>query len=317
MRQLIIVFLLLPWGITTAQKLHIDAPVKLLALGDSYTYGQSVASTERWPIQLIMALRSKGLECKEASLVAISGWRTDNLQEGIVQAHLKNEYNLVALLIGVNNYYQGGDERTYRSEFEDLLKTSILLAQGQRSHVVVLSIPDYGYTPFGESRQAEITEGINSFNAINQVVSADYGVPYISITDISRRGLQEPELVAGDRLHPSGKQYALWVQRILDKAVIGEGIFLPDDPIVTSTDHEVPTAQVYPNPFRNSIRLRLAAATGQSVVFRMTDLLGKVVVEKIISGNDEIPTTDLAGGMYTYQIIEPARKPLTGKLIKE
>ncbi len=121
----------------------------------------------------------------------------------------------MSLLIGVNNYYQGKSVESYAPEFEDLLKTALQLAGGDKSAVFVLSIPDYGYTPFGKEKQQTISDGIDAYNAVNKSISDKYGVKYYNITDISRRALDEPDLVAADGLHPSEKMYSEWVELIL------------------------------------------------------------------------------------------------------
>jgi len=198
----------------TTQQLSIEKSVKFLALGDSYTIGESVSQKERWPEQLISELTARGLACDDPTIIATTGWRTDDLIKAIRNANLKSEYNLVSLLIGVNNYYQGKSEKDYASEFEELLTIAISLAGENHAHVFVLSIPDYGFTPFGEPKQAIISKGIDAFNAVNESIAKKKGVKYINITNISRRGLQEPELVAEDKLHPSGKMYAEWVTLI-------------------------------------------------------------------------------------------------------
>ena len=118
----------------------------------------------------------------------------------------------------MNNYYQGKSVESYRPEFEELLRTAIAIAGGITTRVFVLSIPDYGYTPFGKNNQETISKGIDAFNAANQSITQKLGVKYINITDISRRGLGEPDLVAFDGLHPSGKMYAEWIQRIIADA---------------------------------------------------------------------------------------------------
>lgn len=200
-----------------AQKLIVREEVKLLALGDSYTIGESVASSSRWPIQLVDSLQKRGVDCLQPKIIATTGWRTDNLKNAISRTKFKKDeqYNLVSLLIGVNNYYQGKSVESYAPEFEDLLKTALQLAGGDKSSVFVLSIPDYGYTPFGKEKQQKISEGIDAYNAVNKSISDKYGVKYYNITDISRRGLDEPDLVAADGLHPSEKMYSQWVQLIL------------------------------------------------------------------------------------------------------
>jgi lysophospholipase L1-like esterase len=199
-------------------QLIIEDKVKFLALGDSYTIGESVVATERWPVQLMDSLNAQGLEFVDLKIIAVTGWRTDNLKEAIHDAKIKGEYTLVSLLIGVNNYYQGKSVESYKPEFEELLRTAIRIAGGVTSRVFVLSVPDYGYTPFGKNNQETISKGIDAFNAANQSITQQLGVKYINITDISRRGLSEPDLVAFDGLHPSGKMYAEWVQKIISEA---------------------------------------------------------------------------------------------------
>ena len=199
-------------------QLIIEDKIKFLALGDSYTIGESVVATERWPVQLMDSLNARGLEYLDYRIIAITGWRTDNLKEAIHDAKIKDEYTLVSLLIGVNNYYQGRTVESYKPEFEELLRTAIRIAGGATSRVFVLSIPDYGYTPFGKNNQETISQGIDAFNAANKSITQQLGVKYINITDISRRGLTEPDLVAFDGLHPSGKMYSEWIQRIMTDA---------------------------------------------------------------------------------------------------
>ena len=165
-------------------------------------------------------MREKGKSIGEPLIIATTGWRTDDLMNAVSKAHLKNEYDLVSLLIGVNNQYQGKSSEEYVIEFEDLLKTAIQLAKGKKENVFVVSIPDYGYTPFGKPKQAEISEALDRFNDINKRITEKAGIKYINITDISRQGIQQPELVADDGLHPSGKMYSLWVDRIVESLVV-------------------------------------------------------------------------------------------------
>lgn len=202
---------------TAGQILQKNTQVKFLALGDSYTIGESVGEGQRWPAQLVSALMLKGFTCHQPVIVAVTGWRTDQLMIAMEKRNLETDYTLVSLLIGVNNQYQGKSVDTYRAEFAELLEMAIAHADGNASAVFVLSIPDYGYTPFGKERRSEISKHIDAFNEVNKHVTTKRGVLYIDITDISRRGLQEPQLIADDRLHPSGKMYALWVERILQK----------------------------------------------------------------------------------------------------
>lgn len=187
---------------------------KYLALGDSYTIGESVSEAERWPNQLRDSLNKKGYAIDKPTIIATTGWRTDNLKNAMNIAQLKPEYDLVSLLIGVNNQYQGKSSDQYAIEFEDLLKTAIHLAKGRKENVFVVSIPDYGFTPFGKPNQEAITKAIDLFNEINARITYKYKVQYFNITEISRDGLTDPSLVAGDGLHPSGKMYAQWVELI-------------------------------------------------------------------------------------------------------
>lgn len=219
MNKLIVILFLFSTQ-SMAQKLIIAEKVKFLALGDSYTIGESVPVSYRWPVQLADSLNQRGIDCIEPTIIATTGWRTDNLKNAIIKAKLKPEYNLVSLLIGVNNYYQGKSIESYGPEFEELLNMAIKLADGIASSVFVLSIPDYGCTPFGKDNQEKITFGIDAFNAVNKSITEKLGVKYYSITDISRKGITEPDLVASDGLHPSGKMYSEWVKRILSDVTL-------------------------------------------------------------------------------------------------
>jgi lysophospholipase L1-like esterase len=189
--------------------------IKFLALGDSYTIGESVQEADRWPEQLAAELRKKGKSVEKPKIIATTGWRTDQLKKAIDDAQLKPEYNLVSLLIGVNNQYQGKSAESYAPEFEELLNIAIRLAGGKKENVFVVSIPDYGFTPFGQPKQEQITNALDAYNGINKKITEKAGVQYFYITDISRKGFEQPNLVADDKLHPSGVQYTLWVELML------------------------------------------------------------------------------------------------------
>ncbi len=188
---------------------------KFLALGDSYTIGESVSEQDRWPEQLAEALRARGERIEKPQIIAVTGWRTDQLKKAIEEAHLKNEYGLVSLLIGVNNQYQNKLIESYTLEFEELLQLAVDLGGGKKENVFVVSIPDYGFTPFGKPKQPKISTAIDQFNNVNREITLRNGIQYVNITDLTREGLAKPEYVAGDGLHPSGKMYSLWVERIL------------------------------------------------------------------------------------------------------
>lgn len=181
-----------------------------LALGDSYTIGESVNYDERYPVQLVKKLREANFKLAEPSIIARTGWTTRQLKTAIENASLRKEYDLVSLLIGVNNQYQGMDIEIYKTEFRELLQKAIQLAGSRKNRVFVVSIPDYAYTPFGQ-RSARISREIDTYNSLNLSIAQQLGVIYFDITPISRKGLDDPALVAPDGLHPSGKMYAAWV----------------------------------------------------------------------------------------------------------
>ncbi len=193
---------------------------RFLALGDSYTIGESVRPDERWPAQLAVRLRQEGLDLAEPELVATTGWTTDELWRGIDEANPRGPFELVSLLIGVNNQFRGRDEREYREEFVKLLKRAIAFAGGDPARVLVLSIPDWGITPFAATRdRAEIARAIDRFNTINREETLRLGAHYVDVTPSSRRATADASLVASDGLHPSAKMYREWVDVALPLAV--------------------------------------------------------------------------------------------------
>lgn len=188
--------------------------IAYLALGDSYTIGQSVGINERYPVQLADALREDSFKIKAVDIVAQTGWTTADLQTGIDNTTLRGRYDLVSLLIGVNNQFQGLSIETYKTEFRALLNQAIAFAGGDKSKVFVVSIPDYAFTPFGNGN-ANISQGIDDFNAAHKAIVETFDIQYFDITPISRNGLVNPALVASDGLHPSGEQYRQWVALML------------------------------------------------------------------------------------------------------
>ncbi|UII26550.1 SGNH/GDSL hydrolase family protein [Fulvivirga maritima] len=189
--------------------------LSFLALGDSYTIGERVTQIERWPVQLVNAINhaDNGYAFAQPKIIARTGWTTQELKAGIAAENPVKNYDFVSLLIGVNNQYRGQSVETYQPEFEELLNMAIEFAGGDKEHVIVLSIPDYGYTPFGANKKEEITKAIYDYNEVNRKVSEELGVKYFDITAISRT--DEADMVASDGLHPSGKQYKAWVELIL------------------------------------------------------------------------------------------------------
>ncbi|MBK8783257.1 MAG: SGNH/GDSL hydrolase family protein [Anaerolineales bacterium] len=191
---------------------------RYLALGDSYTIGESVSETERWPNQLA-ALVDPSKEI-EVTIIARTGWTTSELWEGIQAANPQGTYDMVSLLIGVNNQYRGYDMDEYREEFRFLLGKAVEFADGKPEHVIVLSIPDWGVTPFAWGRDTgQIAADIDAYNAINLEESKKAGVHYVDVTPASREAVTDQALIAGDGLHPSGKMYAEWAKLALSIAV--------------------------------------------------------------------------------------------------
>jgi lysophospholipase L1-like esterase len=191
-------------------------PLRILALGDSYTIGESVAAAERFPVQLVARLRER-VTVDDPEIIARTGWTTDELAAAIAQADPQGPYDYVTLLIGVNNQYRGYPLETYRDEFRQLLQQAITFAGGNAQRVIVLSIPDWGVTPFAwGANTTRIATEIDAFNAANRAETDAAGAIYVDITPISRQAASQPELVATDGLHPSGKMYAAWVKLLLD-----------------------------------------------------------------------------------------------------
>jgi lysophospholipase L1-like esterase len=191
-----------------------EQPVKIrfLALGDSYTIGESVDEAERWPNQLVDFLKAGGIPT-DITIIARTGWTTQELWEGIQSQPINQPYDLVSLLIGVNNQYRGYDINEYRGQFVFLLNKSIEYAGGNPKHVIVLSIPDWGVTPFARGQNTtQIAKDIDAFNAINREETEKAGAYYVDVTPISREAERDSSLVAPDGLHPSGKMYVEWAK---------------------------------------------------------------------------------------------------------
>ena len=196
-----------------------DSPNNLsyLALGDSYTIGESVAEDMRWPVQLVKQLRIKGEEINAPRIIAKTGWTTDNLLNAM-DANLSNEkYDLVSVLIGVNNQYQNKSIVDYEADLNTIFTEAIEFSKTGKEGVFVVSIPDYGATPFGASNAEEIGREIAEFNAVLKKVSDQFGLSYYNITPISKMAKSDRSLVANDGLHPSGKMYTLWVSLFGDE----------------------------------------------------------------------------------------------------
>jgi len=207
--------------------MHDSAPaadVRILTLGDSYTIGEAVHADERWPMQLAGLLRTRGLIVSDPQIVARTGWTTGELAAGIDAAPPAAPFELVTLLIGVNDQYRGRPSAEYRAEFRSLLARATGFAGGRADHVIVISIPDWSVTPFAAGRdRAAIAHGIDVFNAINRQETAARGARYVDVAPVSRKAAQRTELIAHDGLHPSAAMYAEWVSLLLPVALAALG----------------------------------------------------------------------------------------------
>ncbi|WP_232227150.1 SGNH/GDSL hydrolase family protein [Flavobacterium commune] len=196
--------------------------INYLALGDSYTIGQSVCETCRFPEQLKQSLKNSNLQNNfSLEIIAQTGWTTTNLISAIENKKPDAKFDLVTLLIGVNNQYQGINFSVYEKEFPELVAKAISLVKGNKAKLIVVSIPDYAYTPFGQSygNPTIISTEIDSYNAFAKSYCETNSILFINITDITRQGLSNSNLVASDGLHPSTDAYTLFVQRLLPKAI--------------------------------------------------------------------------------------------------
>ena len=192
-----------------------------LALGDSYTIGTAVDTARNFPNQLTDSLKTEldpGADPADVDLkiIAVNGWTTLDLRSGITRraAELRDTYDLVTLLIGVNNQYRGQDFSVYETQFPQVLNLAIERAGGDPTHVLVISIPDYSYTPFGSGNR-DITRELARYDAFARATAEARGVRFLDITPISQRAEDEPELVASDNLHPSAEQYRRWIEEVL------------------------------------------------------------------------------------------------------
>jgi lysophospholipase L1-like esterase len=206
-------------GVTAPAAQAQAGELRHLALGDSYTIGQNVSLSERWPVQLARRLREEGIHLADPQIIARTGWTTDELSRAMDQADIQGPYHLVTLLIGVNNQYRGRPGEEYRAQFAALVQRAVALAADKPSRVIVLSIPDWSVTPFaaGEDR-VRIAAEIARFNALNREEATRAGARYVDITPLSREAQQDPSLLTSDELHPSGKMYQGWTELVLPEA---------------------------------------------------------------------------------------------------
>jgi lysophospholipase L1-like esterase len=197
----------------------MEKKLTYLALGDSYTIGEGVEENGRYPNQAVGLLKGNGVELELSAIVAKTGWTTDELKKGIDDAGIKgNSYDIVTLLIGVNNQYRGRDVENYKAEFKELLQDAIVFAKGNANHVVVISIPDWGVTPFAEERgtdQKKVAIEIDIYNQANQEIAKELGTHYVEITERYREVGALPQMVVEDKLHPSALVYKEWAKQLV------------------------------------------------------------------------------------------------------
>jgi lysophospholipase L1-like esterase len=233
-----------------AQDILVDESVTMLALGDSYTIGESVSERERWPHQFIDELRVLGISADYPDYIAATGWTSKRLLQGIrTSLDTEKDYNLVSILIGVNNQYQRKDISTFEPDLIEIVDRVLEVTDQDTSRIFIISIPDYAYTPFGRAKPS-ISKEIDAYNSLKKRVASNYNIAFIDITPISRLGLDRPELVAGDGLHPSGLQYKEWVEQIMPRLDLPLSLSASD--LSRSPD---PSLSVYPNPAVSDIRI--------------------------------------------------------------
>ena len=192
-------------------------PLKYLALGDSYTIGESVPKEKSFPYQLAAKLNFAGIKMFPPEIIATTGWTTDELIKAINEKNLRGKYDLVTLLIGVNNQYRGYSKGNYRKEFRDLLKVALFFADHKKSHVIVISIPDWGLTPFGLKSGRDIQKvsmQIKAFNTINKKEAIKAQVTYLDISKTSTIIATDLSFLSNDGLHPSEKLYDIWADEL-------------------------------------------------------------------------------------------------------
>ena len=282
--RLILFIACLPYFVF-AQKL--ESNIKYLALGDSYTIGASVVEEKRWPNQFIDSLRNLGFNIEKNDIIATSGWTTSSLINAISSADLEPDYNLVSILIGVNNFYQNKPVSIYRKELSEIIDSVLVLTNQDTQALFLVTIPDYGYTPFGENSIPSISADTDLYNGIKDSTAAKYGIPVFDITAISREGLNDPELVAIDGLHPSAKQYKLWVDLILNQ-MIG---------VPSSVK---PTQRDYYNAYLSNENLIFKSlAEG---LLKISKITGETISQKNIELNEEY-ILPLNRGLYGIQFV--------------
>lgn len=198
------------------KKGYDGSPISFIALGDSYTIGTGIQPAGSWPYQLQDSLLNRGFSVDTTEIIATNGWTTTDLLAAIGNREDSSTFDLVGVLIGVNNQYQNLDLDIYRNEFRELILEAVRFANGDTSRIFILSIPNYGVTPFGQNRNPVIIkQELEVYNDIAKDIGTEYGITFVDITPISELASNDPSLLAPDNLHPSAKMYALWIEKVL------------------------------------------------------------------------------------------------------
>lgn len=190
-------------------------PLSFLALGDSYTIGEGVDEADRWPVQLTRQLRSPGVPIADPRIIARTGWTAGELLAAIDESGVIGGHDLVTLLAGVNDQYRGYGVDRFRTSWLALLRRAVGLAKLPRQ-LIVLSIPDWGVTPFAAGRdRAAITREIDEFNHLCRATASEANASFVDVTAASRQAADDPALLAPDGLHPSATMYSMWVEQLI------------------------------------------------------------------------------------------------------
>jgi lysophospholipase L1-like esterase len=217
----IILFAFCETPVSQYQKSKTKKMYTFLALGDSYTIGEQVHVHENFPYQTVNFLKKNQIEVADPVIIAKTGWTTDELAEAIREHNISEKFSFVSLLIGVNNQYRGRPVENYREEFSQLLDQAIGFADGHNKNVFVLSIPDWGVTPFAaEQDRQKVAKEIDEYNAACKEISLAHQCHFLEITGSTRDNGQAKEYLAGDGLHPSAKEYAIWAQKLADSVAV-------------------------------------------------------------------------------------------------
>jgi len=191
-----------------------ESPYSFIALGDSYTIGEGVNEDERWPNQFVDVAYENGVDFDQPMIIAETGWKTYDLLNAINQTNFTKKYDYISLLIGVNNQFNSRPINEFEEDLNKLMDEMKRIKKNDGS-IIIISIPDWGYTPFGESSDmSDISEQINLFNSSLRKFATTNGLKYVDVTEISRRGINEPDLITNDNLHPSGIMYLEWAKKI-------------------------------------------------------------------------------------------------------